>query len=77
MGAFEFCNFNKSSKVLSEYISQLTKKLGVVSVIGGGETVASITKYKDDMSFVSTAGGAFLEYIAGCKLPGLRALGYY
>ncbi|MBQ7524385.1 MAG: phosphoglycerate kinase [Alphaproteobacteria bacterium] len=74
LGAFEFANFDKSSKAITKAIVEATKG-GLVSVIGGGETVASIGEYKKDMTFVSTAGGAFLEFVAGYKLPGLTALG--
>ncbi|MDO4974977.1 MAG: phosphoglycerate kinase [Alphaproteobacteria bacterium] len=73
-GAFEFANFDNSSKKLTTIIAELTKSGHLTSVIGGGETIASIGKYKQDMTFVSTAGGAFLEFIAGYKLPGLVVL---
>ena len=66
-------NFNKSSKAITKAIAEATKN-GLVSVIGGGETVASIGNCKKDMTFVSTAGGAFLEFVAGYELPGLAAL---
>lgn len=74
LGAFEFANFNKSSIRITEFIAEQTKNSGLISVIGGGETIASIGRYKADMSFVSTAGGAFLEFVAGYKLPGLEVL---
>ena len=74
LGAFEFANFNKSSNIITKFIADQTKNAELISVIGGGETVASIGNYKADMSFVSTAGGAFLEFVAGYKLPGVEAL---
>jgi len=74
IGAFEFANFNTSSKVITPVIAKLTKIGKLISVIGGGETIASIGNYKKDMTFVSTAGGAFLEFVAGYKLPGVVAL---
>ncbi len=60
--------------MITPVIVELTKSGNLISVIGGGETIASIGKYKKDMTFVSTAGGAFLEFVAGYKLPGLIAL---
>lgn len=74
LGAFEFANFNKSSKAVTKIIADRTKSHELISVIGGGETVASISGYKDDMTFVSTAGGAFLEFVAGYILPGIAVL---
>ena len=74
LGLFEFANFNYSTERVSKHIAERTKNTGLISIIGGGETIASIGKYKSDMTFVSTAGGAFLEYIAGYKLPGIEAL---
>jgi phosphoglycerate kinase len=74
LGAFEFANFDASSKTIASLIAQRTDTKDLVSVVGGGETVASIGVFKDSMSFVSTAGGAFLEYIANHELPGISAL---
>ncbi len=74
LGAFEFSNFDFSSKEISQFIADQTINYNLISVIGGGETVASIGKLKDNMHFVSTAGGAFLEYVSGYELPGVVAL---
>jgi phosphoglycerate kinase len=74
LGAFEFSNFNTSSKVITKCIVEHVKASELVSIVGGGETVASIGEYKNDMTFVSTAGGAFLEFVAGYELPGIKAL---
>jgi phosphoglycerate kinase len=74
LGAFEFSNFDTSSKIITKYIVERVKASKLTSVVGGGETVASIGKYKNDMTFTSTAGGAFLEFIAGYELPGIKAL---
>jgi phosphoglycerate kinase len=74
VGAFEFANFGTASKNLAKFIAEKTKRGELVSIIGGGETVASIGPYKDSMTFVSTAGGAFLEYVSGADLPGIKAL---
>ncbi|MDR1391406.1 MAG: phosphoglycerate kinase [Holosporales bacterium] len=74
LGAFEFANFNKASDIITNFIAKQTKSGSLISVIGGGETIASIGNHKSDMSFVSTAGGAFLEFVSGYKLPGVNAL---
>ena len=74
LGAFEFSNFNTSSNIITKHIAELTDSGELISVIGGGETIASIGNYKKNMTFVSTAGGAFLEFVAGYKLPGIDAL---
>ena len=65
-----------NSKNISKIISQKTKKDKIFSVAGGGETVAAINKFKklDSFTFVSTAGGAFLEYLEGKTLPGIKAI---
>lgn len=74
LGLFEFANFDYSSEKVSRHVAECTQNAGLISIIGGGETIASLRKYKPDMTFVSTAGGAFLEYIAGYELPGVIAL---
>ena len=75
-GYFENLNFQNGTKQILEIISQKTKNDKFFSVAGGGETVAAINKFKklDSFTFVSTAGGAFLEYLEGKNLPGIRAL---
>ncbi len=75
-GYFENPNFQNGTKKILEIISQKTKKDKIFSVAGGGETVAAINKFKklDSFTFVSTAGGAFLEYLEGKTLPGIKAL---
>ncbi|MDR2598145.1 MAG: phosphoglycerate kinase [Holosporales bacterium] len=74
IGAFEFANFRGGTDAIAQSVAELTKSGKIASIIGGGETVASLGCYKDDMSFVSTAGGAFLEFVAGFDLPGLLTL---
>ncbi|MDR3224570.1 MAG: phosphoglycerate kinase [Holosporales bacterium] len=74
LGAFEFSNFNKSSEVIAKFVADKTSNDGMISIIGGGETVASLGNYRDDMTFISTAGGAFLEFVAGYELPGVASL---
>ena len=75
-GYFENPNFENGTKKILEIITEKTVKNKIFSVAGGGETVAAINKFKksDSLTFVSTAGGAFLEYLEGKTLPGIKAL---
>ena len=75
-GYFENSNFQNGTKQILEIISQKTENDKIFSVAGGGETVAAINKFKklDSFTFVSTAGGAFLEHLEGKTLPGIKAL---
>ena len=75
-GYFENPNFQNGTKKILELISKKTKNDKIFSVAGGGETVAAINKFKkfDSFTFVSTAGGAFLEYLEGKSLPAIKAL---
>ena len=75
-GYFENPNFQNGTKEIVEIISQKTINDKIFSVAGGGETVAAINKFKklNSFTFVSTAGGAFLEYLEGKDLPGIKAL---
>lgn len=75
MGVFEMPNFEQGTKGIAEAIVKATKQ-GAYSLIGGGDSVAAINKYNmsADVSYVSTGGGALLEYIEGQTLPGVRAI---
>jgi phosphoglycerate kinase len=75
-GYFENSNFQNGTKQILEIIEQKTKNDNIFSVAGGGETVAAINKFNklNSFTFISTAGGAFLEYLEGKYLPGIRAL---
>ena len=75
-GYFENPNFQNGTKKILELISKKTESDKIFSVAGGGETVAAINKFKkfDSFTFVSTAGGAFLEYLEGKTLPAIKAL---
>ena len=75
-GYFENPNFQNGTKKILDLITQKTLNDKIFSVAGGGETVAAINKFKkqDSFTFVSTAGGAFLEYLEGKTLPGIKAL---
>ena len=75
-GYFENPNFQNGTKEILEAISNKTINDKIFSVAGGGETVAAINKFNklNSFTFVSTAGGAFLEYLEGKDLPGIKAL---
>jgi len=75
-GYFENPNFANGTKKILEIIANKKAKNKIYAVAGGGETVAVINKFKKlkSFNFISTAGGAFLEYLEGKKLPGIRAL---
>jgi len=77
MGVFEMSNFEHGTKAVSEAIVKATKT-GAYSLIGGGDSVAAINKYNlgKEVSYVSTGGGALLEYIESGSLPGVEAIGY-
>jgi len=75
-GYFENKNFMTGTMSIAEFISKNTVKKSLISILGGGDTLAAINKSKDKLSFthLSTAGGAFLEYLEGKDLPGLTVL---
>lgn len=76
LGAFEIAPFDTATVALARTAAALTKGGSLVSVAGGGDTVAALNHagVADDFSFVSTAGGAFLEWMEGRELPGVKAL---
>lgn len=76
MGAFEFPPFDRATVEVAQAAARLTKAGTLNSVAGGGDTVAALNHAGagDDFSYVSTAGGAFLEWIEGKSLPGVKAL---
>ncbi|MCD6066025.1 MAG: phosphoglycerate kinase [Bacteroidetes bacterium] len=75
MGVFEMSSFEAGTKAAADSIVDATSK-GAFSLIGGGDSVAAINKYKlaDKVSYVSTGGGALLEYIEQGTLPGVKAI---
>lgn len=75
MGVFEMSNFEHGTKAVAESIAQSTNQ-GAYSLIGGGDSVAAINKYHmaNKVSYVSTGGGALLEYIEQGSLPGVKAI---
>ena len=76
MGAFEVYPFNKATDDVATFVSQLTQKGKLISVAGGGDTISALksTRSESKFSYISTAGGAFLEWIEGKKLPAIEAL---
>jgi phosphoglycerate kinase len=76
LGAFEVSPFDAATVALAQTAAALTKEGSLVSVAGGGDTVAALNHagVTDDFTFVSTAGGAFLEWMEGRTLPGVAAL---
>jgi phosphoglycerate kinase len=75
MGVFEFANFARGTVAIAESVVKATGN-GGFSMIGGGDSASAINNlgYGDKVSFVSTGGGALLEYIEGKTLPGVAAL---
>ena len=75
-GYFENSNFAGGSYEIAKAIVKKNKENSIYSVIGGGDTIALVNQLNviQDFNFVSTAGGAFLEYLEGKELPGIKAL---
>ena len=75
MGVFEMSNFENGTKAIAEAVADATNN-GAFSLIGGGDSVAAINKYglTKKVSYVSTGGGAMLEFIEGKELPGVKAI---
>ena len=75
MGVFEMRNFQKGTEAVANAIVRATKN-GAFSLIGGGDSVAAINLFglANDVSYVSTGGGAMLEYLEGIELPGIKAI---
>jgi len=76
LGAFEIAPFDAATNAAAQKAADLTKAGKLVSVAGGGDTVAALNKAgaAEDFSYISTAGGAFLEWMEGKELPGVAAL---
>lgn len=76
LGAFELTPFDRGTMAAAHYAAERTKAGKLVSVAGGGDTVSALNQagVADDFTYVSTAGGAFLEWMEGKKLPGVEIL---
>ncbi|MGY3055540.1 phosphoglycerate kinase [Pedobacter sp. UYEF25] len=76
MGVFEMESFEIGTKAVAEAVVAATKNNGAFSLIGGGDSAAAIAKFgmENDVSYVSTGGGALLEYMEGKELPGVKAI---
>ena len=77
LGAFEIPPFDKATHAAAQAAAALTRAGKLISVAGGGDTVAALNQAgaADDFTFISTAGGAFLEWMEGKVLPGVAAIG--
>jgi len=75
MGVFEMENFEKGTRAVANAVVDATKN-GAFTLIGGGDSAAAIAKFglEDEVSYVSTGGGALLEYMEGKELPGVKAI---
>jgi phosphoglycerate kinase len=75
MGVFEMDNFSSGTKAIADAVVEATNK-GAFSLVGGGDSVAAVKKYayENEVSYVSTGGGAMLEYLEGVQLPGIKAI---
>ncbi len=76
MGVFEMNNFSHGTRAIAEAVAQTTQQNGAFSLIGGGDSVAAINQLhlQDQVSYVSTGGGAMLELLEGKTLPGIQAI---
>ena len=76
LGAFETPPFDRATTLIGKKVAELTRAGKLLSVAGGGDTVAALAaaEVTDQLSYVSTAGGAFLEWLEGKELPGVAAL---
>ena len=75
MGVFEMQNFQAGTKMVGEAICRATKN-GAFSLVGGGDSVSAVNQFKfsKDITYLSTGGGAMLEFLEGKKLPGVEAI---
>jgi phosphoglycerate kinase len=75
MGVFEMEHFQHGTKCVAQAVAYATEK-GAFSLVGGGDSVAAVNQFgfADKVSYVSTGGGAMLEYFEGRELPGIAAM---
>ncbi len=76
LGAFEYVPFNKATLEVGKIVAENTQSGKIQSIVGGGDTIAALSPHNiiNEMGYVSTAGGAFIEYLEGNPLPGIEAL---
>jgi len=76
VGVFEIPAFAKGTNRIAEILAKATAENGAFTLVGGGDSVAAVTQmgYADKVSYVSTGGGAMLEYLEGKELPGIAAI---
>ena len=76
LGAFETKPFDNGTNALAKYTSLITMNKGCISVAGGGDTLSALNSINvtADFTYVSSAGGAFLEWLEGKELPGIKAI---
>lgn len=76
VGVFEMPNFAHGTNKIAELLAKVTAENGAFTLVGGGDSVAAVTQmgYADKVSYVSTGGGAMLEYLEGIELPGIAAI---
>ena len=77
VGVFEYPPFKKGTLAIAIKVAELTQTKNITSIAGGGDIVAAINQANlfNQFSYISTAGGAFLEWLEGKTLPGIKALG--
>jgi phosphoglycerate kinase len=75
MGVFEMEKFQAGTKTIAEAVAEATKH-GAFSLVGGGDSVAAVNQFgfNEQVSYVSTGGGAMLEFFEGKTLPGISAI---
>jgi phosphoglycerate kinase len=75
VGVFEIAKFANGTKAVAQIAAEATAK-GAYSLVGGGDSVAAVNQmgFADKVSYVSTGGGALLEYMEGIELPGVKAI---
>lgn len=76
VGVFEMPNFAKGTNHIAETLAKVTSEKGAFTLVGGGDSVAAVTQmgFANKVSYVSTGGGAMLEYLEGIELPGIKAI---
>ena len=76
VGVFEMPAFAKGTNYIAEILAKVTQEKGAFTLVGGGDSVAAVTHmgYADKVSYVSTGGGAMLEYLEGIEHPGIKAI---